>query len=500
MQTTETHRSEAGDLAADQGLRAPATPEATADSIAEVKRVFALQQAHRWTMARTTPSERIDRLHRLRDALLAHRSELHAAVHADFRKSAPEFDATELLPTLLELKHTVAHLEEWLAPKYVRTPLVLVGTRSEIRYEPRGVVCILAPWNYPLFLLITPLVSAIASGNCAMLRPSDKVPRTSQVMKTIVRSAFDEREVALFTGGYDVADALLDLPFDHFFFTGSARIGKKVMAMAAEHLASVTLELGGKSPTLVDDTADIRAASRRVVWGKMINAGQTCLAPDYVLVQERVRDRFIEQAKAEIQRMYGATETARRQNPDLARIIDPGALRRIKALIDDTVALGARVEIGGSADPEERYLAPTILSGVTPSAPIMREEIFGPVLPVLTWRTLDEALAVIHRLGKPLALYMFSRRDANVEEILRHTTAGGTTVNNTLIHVVNPDLPFGGVGASGQGNYHGEAGIRAFSHERSILRQGRPESLRPLHPPYGRRARAALAWVERLFT
>jgi aldehyde dehydrogenase (NAD+) len=378
--------------------------------------------------------------------------------------------------------------------------MVLTGTRSEIRYEPRGVVCILAPWNYPLFLLVTPLISAIASGNCAMLRPSEKVPRTSQVLKSAIRSAFDEREVALFTGGYELADALLDLPFDHFFFTGSARIGKKVMTKAAEHLASVTLELGGKSPTIVDESADVRAAAHRVVWGKLMNAGQTCLAPDYVLVHERVRDPFIERTKAEIERMYGATETARRQNADLARIIDASAVRRIKGLVDETVALGARVEIGGGADPEERYFAPTILSGVTPSAPIMREEIFGPVLPVLTWRTLDEALSIIYRLGKPLALYVFSRRDANVEEILRHTTSGGCTINNTLIHVVNPDLPFGGVGSSGQGSYHGEAGIRAFSHERSILRQGRPESLRPLHPPFGRRTRAVLSWVERLFT
>jgi aldehyde dehydrogenase (NAD+) len=499
METIERPGSE-NNGADRQTFQASTAPAPARDAVADVKRVFALQQTHRWTMARTTAAERIGRLHRLQDAILAHRSQLYAAVHADFRKAALEFDVTELMPTLLEIKHTITHLDGWLSARRVGTPLVLAGTHSEIRYEPRGVVCILAPWNYPFFLLVPPLVSAVASGDCVMLRPSDKVPRTSQVLKAIVATAFDEREVALFTGGYDVADALLDLPFDHFFFTGSTRIAKKVMAKAAEHLATVTLELGGKSPAIIDETADVRAAAHRVTWGKLINAGQTCLAPDYVLVHEKVRNAFIEAAKQEIEKAYGSTEEARRHNPDFARIIDAGAFGRIRALLDGTIAMGARVEIGGLSDAADRYIAPTILSGVTPSAPIMREEIFGPVLPVLTWRTLDEALAVVHRLGKPLALYVFSRREANVEEFLRATTAGGTTVNNTVIHVANPELPFGGVGSSGQGSYHGEAGIRAFSHERSILRQGRLEALRLLHPPYGPRTRAVLSWVERLFT
>lgn len=480
----------------------PARPEAPSDAevVADLKRVFALQQAHRWVMARTTPEERIQRLTRLRKSILAHRAELGQAVHDDFRKHDTEFDLTEIQLVLQELQHTTAHLAEWLEPRAVKTPFILFGTRSELRYEPKGVVAILSPWNYPFQLMMAPLIAAIASGNCAILRPSEKTANTSRVMKKIVEESFDEREVALFTGGIEVADAILELPFDHFFFTGSTRVGKKVMARAAEHLASVTLELGGKSPCIVDEAADVKAAAERVVWGKLVNAGQTCVAPDYVLVHEKVKDAFLDAARAAVERAYGSSEEARRQSRDLARIIDDGAFKRLQGLFEETVAMGARVEIGGQFDAGERYVSPTILSAVSPAAPVMKEEIFGPILPVITVASLDEAYSVIRREGKPLALYIFSRNQKHIDDILLNTTSGGTTVNNVLLHLANPNLPFGGVGPSGQGSYHGEAGIRAFSHERAVLHQGRIATLKLLQPPYTARTKKLVGVLNKLFT
>lgn len=476
-----------------------ATPAAApADIRAELQRVFALQQAHRWTQAKTSVEERIARLQRLRHAIVAHRERLAEAVYKDFRKHATEFELTEISVVLQELQHTVAHLEDWLQPRSVPTPLQHFGTRSEVRYEARGVVLILAPWNYPFQLLVAPLIGALAAGNCVILRPSEKTAHTAAVVQDLIRSTFDEREVAIFTGGVEVADALLELPFDHIFFTGSTRIGKKVMAKAAEHLASVTLELGGKSPCIIDETANLRATAERVVWGKFVNAGQTCVSPDYVLVHEKVQDAFVEQTRQAIARFYGSTEEARKQSPDLARIIDDGAFRRLKALLEETAAEGARVEIGGQTDAQERYIAPTVLTGVSPASAIMREEIFGPILPVLTWKSVEDVHALVERFGKPLVLYAFSRREKEVEALLRNTTSGAVLVNNTLMHVGHPELPFGGVGASGQGSYHGEASIRAFSHERAVMRQGRPIGVKMFYPPYSVRTKRLLGWLQRL--
>ncbi|MGA9520298.1 MAG: aldehyde dehydrogenase family protein [Myxococcaceae bacterium] len=475
-----------------------AGPFTDEEIISDARRIFELQRKHRWEMARTTPAERVARLERLRKAVLQHRDELARAVHEDFRKHASEFDFTEIQPLLIELRHTMKHLAEWLAPRPVETPLVLAGTRSEVRYEPRGVVLILGPWNYPFNLVIAPLVSAIAAGNTAILRPSEKTPRVAEVVGRMIRSTFDEREVAIVGGGVSVAEALLDLPFDHFFFTGSTRIGKKVMVKAAEHLASVTLELGGKSPVIVDASADLKATAERVVWGKFINAGQTCIAPDFTLVHASVHDDFIRELRAAIERTYGPTEEARRSSPDLPRVITREASRRLGELLDQTVKQGARVELGGAYDVEERYVAPTVLTGITPSSPIMREEIFGPILPVLTWRTMDELLERVRTGDKPLALYVFARNEDFVEELLRSTTAGATVVNNVAVHFGNANLPFGGIGASGVGNYHGEYGVRTFSHERAVMRQGRPMLLKHLYPPYGAKTRRLLAWVERI--
>lgn len=465
---------------------------------ADVRGVYDLQQTALRTKPRSTARERKLRLRGLRAAILQHRDAVAEALYADFRKHRDEVDLTELHPVLTELKQATANLDRWMRPVRVPTPLLLFSAHSEIRMEPKGHVLILSPWNYPFYLLMAPLIAAVAAGNRAIVRPSEKVPNTGRVMAEIIRAAFPPDEVACVGGDVDVAEALLALPFDHIFFTGSTRVGKRVMHAAAEHLASVTLELGGKSPAIVDEYGDVAAAADRLVWGKLINAGQTCIAPDYVLVHETRAKEFIDRAVAALERSYGASEEARESNEAFCRLIDQGAFDRIVGALDRSVLGGARIETGGQRNRTTRYLAPTILSAVTPESPVMEEEIFGPVLPVLTYRNLDEALALVNARPKPLALYVFSNRKRTVEEVLQRTSAGGTVVNNTIIHVANPDLPFGGIGPSGLGSYHGSYGFRTFSHERAVVVQHRISVGPLLYPPYGKRTRGVLHMIERV--
>ena len=464
----------------------------------ELRRIFERQQARRWDVAATGSRERIVKLRRLRDAIAARRTQLAEAMHRDFRKSAAEVELTEIHPTLAEIRHTIDHLADWMRPVHVATPLTLAGARSEIRCEPRGVTLILAPWNYPFFLLFGPLVGAIAAGNTAVLKPSEKTPNTARAMRELIEHTFDDAEIALVEGGPEVAAALLDLPFDHIFFTGSTRIGHVVMRAAARHLATVTLELGGKSPAIIDRSADVARAAERVAFGKFINAGQTCVAPDYVLVHDSIERKFIEALNAAIARFYGATEDERAKSPDLARIVDLPAFRRLKTMLDASVAAGAKVECGGRADEGERYIAPTVLTGVKRDAPLMQEEIFGPILPVLPFSQRADAIAQIRAGTKPLALYVFGN-DGAAKEFVEGTTSGGTCVNNAIIHLANPDLPFGGVGASGMGSYHGIHGFRAFSHERAVLVQSPLSLVKLLYPPYAGKLRAIAARATRFF-
>lgn len=479
---------------------APAERETDPAQIALARWYFRLQQDSRWRVAQSGAAERIARLKRLRAAILRHRQALYDGVWADFRKSAPEFEITEVQIVLGEIAHTIRHLRRWMRPRRVPSPPLLRGTASRVRCEPRGHVLILAPWNYPFQLLIGPLVAAVAAGNVVILRPSEKVPATAAAMARLVADAFPQDEVAMVRGGVAAADGLLELPFDHIFFTGSTAVGRKVMRAAAEHLATVTLELGGKSPAIVDRSADVAQAAERIVWGKMVNAGQTCVAPDYVLVHRDDAPAFLAAAREAIARFYGTGDAARASG-DFARIVDRPAYDRLVRAMEESVAAGARVEAGGETHPDERYIAPTVLSGVRERMPIMRDEIFGPILPVLAVRNLDEALAFVRARPKPLALYLFSQDRAVTEHVLRGTTAGGTIINHVICHLANPDLPFGGVGESGQGSYHGHAGFRAFSHERAVLHAGR-WSLAPLYyPPYGPRMRRIAnlmsRWMER---
>jgi aldehyde dehydrogenase (NAD+) len=466
----------------------------------EVAVLHARQRAALAELPRWNAAQRRERLRGLERALRRHAKALRTALYQDFRKHPDEVDATELNPTLSELRYALRHLARWMRPVPVKTPALLFAARSEIRHEPKGQVLILSPWNYPVFLTLPPLIAALAAGNRAILRPSEKAPATTRALGELIADAFPPEEVALVGGDVDVAEFLLTLPFDHIFFTGSSNVGKRVMRAAAEHLSGVTLELGGKSPAIVDETADVRAAAQRIVWGKFINAGQTCVAPDYVLVHERRLRPLVKQMRRALAREYGRSEADRARSPALCRLIDDAHYARLVKMLDESVTAGARIEAGGGREPAERYLAPTLLTGVNADMPIMQGEIFGPVLPLLTYARLDDALAAVNARPKPLALYVFSRKRRNVAAVLDGTSAGGSVVNDTVVHLANPNLPFGGIGESGVGAYHGEFGFRTFSHQRAILVQRRLNFGTLLYPPYGARTRAVVALVRRFLT
>ncbi len=444
--------------------------------------LFARQQAARWRVAATSADQRKAKLRALLEALLAHRAEARMALAADFRKAREEVDLTELYPVISELKDALCHLHRWMKPRKVPTPIGLLGSVGTIVHEPRGLVLIIAPWNYPIYLTLGPLVSALAAGNCAILKPSEFTPHTTAFLRKLLANLFPEEEVALVEGEAEAAQALLALPFDHIFFTGSPAVGKAVMRAAANHLTSVTLELGGKSPVLVAADANLREAARKIAWGKGLNAGQTCVAPDYVLVHERVHDALVEELKDAFTAFYGETPTARQASPDLARIINDRHYARIAALLSGSAAV---VAFGGETDAASRYIGPTVLTGVDPNSVLMQEEIFGPLLPVLKVPDMDAAVAFVNTRPKPLALYLFSGNRRRAEALLARTTAGGGCINDTVLHFAHTGLPTGGVNTSGFGKAHGVHGFEAFSNARGLLRQRtRFSAIQLMYPPY----------------
>ncbi|MBK9796064.1 MAG: aldehyde dehydrogenase family protein [Holophagaceae bacterium] len=449
---------------------------------AMLETLFARQQAARWRVAGSSADQRRAKLLALLDALMARRAEAQAALAADFQKAPEEVDLTELYPVVSELKDAIRHLPHWMKPRKVPTPIGLFGSAGTIVHEPRGVVLIISPWNYPIYLTLGPLVSALAAGNCAVIKPSEFTPHTNAFLRRLLAGVFPEEEVALVEGEAETAQALLALPFDHIFFTGSPAVGKVVMKAAAEHLTSVTLELGGKSPVLVDADADLDNAARKIAWGKCVNAGQTCVAPDYVLVHERVHDALVAELKQALGGFYGSDAAARQASPDLARIINDRNFTRLQALLSGSTA---QVAFGGDVDAATRYISPTLLTEVDPASPVMQEEIFGPLLPILKVQDMDAAVAFVNDRPKPLALYVFSGSRQNAESIVARTTAGGGCINDTLLHFAHTGLPTGGVNTSGFGKAHGRHGFEAFSNARGILRQRtRYSAIQLMYPPY----------------
>ncbi|EAY29196.1 aldehyde dehydrogenase family protein [Microscilla marina] len=461
-------------------LQAPSTFE-------HIDQVFEAQQRNAQALKATTVSQRITKLKALKKAIQDNATELRQAIYNDFRKSAEEVDVTEIFVVYKAIDHVCGKLKRWMRPKKVATPKALLGTSSRIIKEPKGVALIIAPWNYPFQLTIDPLVYAIAAGNAAILKPSEMTPHTSAFMKKLIRQVFNENEVAVFEGDANVAQHLLKKRFDHIFFTGSPALGKIIMKAASEHLTPVTLELGGKSPTIVDDTTNVDDAAEKIVYGKFMNCGQTCIAPDYVLVHESVKEALISRMKDKIHQFYGENV---KESPDLTRIVNERHFTRVKQLIDDAVDKGAQISEGGDMDASQHYIAPTLLENVAPEMEVMQEEIFGPVLPIVPFKNLQEATDLINSKAKPLALYIFSKNKRNQQFIINNTTAGGTTINDTMLHIVNPHLPFGGVNNSGIGKTHGYYGFEAFSNERALLKQRVGfTGIKLIYPPYTDRVR-----------
>lgn len=441
-----------------------------------------LDTAIRWRVS--TADERIGRIKRLRAAVLAKRDVFYEAFAKDYRKPIAEVDVTELMPVLDEMRHAIGRLKQWMKPQKVNATSLMLTTSAWIQYQPRGRVLIIAPWNYPLNLCFGPLVSALAAGNTAIIKPSEMMPNVSAVMAQIIREVFPAHEVALFEGGLPTAETLLSLPFDHIFFTGSPMVGKVVMAAAAKHLSSVTLELGGKSPTIVDESANLRVAAETLMWGKFLNGGQTCVAPDYIYVHNTVKNEFINECRAVIQTRYGHSDAEQKQSQDLTRIVNARHTQRLASLMNEAVAGGAQIMTGGAVDVDACYVAPTLLDQIPANARIMTEEIFGPLLPIIGYSDIDSVIADINANPKPLALYIWSYNQDTIDKVITRTSSGGACINHCLMQFVHGNLPFGGVNNSGIGNSHGYFGFKAFSHERAVVKASKLMMVRLFFPPY----------------
>lgn len=447
----------------------------------EIQRIFELQKKNQFNIAKSTASERKAKLEKLYQLVLKYRPQIKEALYQDYRKHPSEVDLTEVYPVTAEIKHTKRHIRSWMRDQRVSTPIAMMGSSSRIKYEAKGVVLIISPWNFPINLTLGPLVSAIAAGNAVMIKPSEITPHASALMKQMLAEIFAEDEIAVLEGGVETSTELLKLPFNHIFFTGSPAIGKVVMRAAAENLASVTLELGGKSPTIIDETADVDTAARRIAWGKFVNNGQVCIAPDYLFVHESKKESFMEAFKKNMHSFY--TDDAS-QETSYSRIVNQRHFSRIKGYIDDAIQKGAQVEAGGQMDETQDYIAPTLMTDVSRESTLMTEEIFGPVLPVYTFTDVDKVIEEINTREKPLALYIYSKNRRNINHILNNTRAGGSCINHNAAHFFNMNLPFGGSNNSGIGKAHGKIGFEAFSNARGIFKQHIPNALELLMPPY----------------
>lgn len=468
------------------------TVQITSDK--EIQSIFQQQQAAQWAVGAKTAGARIGKLKRLAAAVRANADLLKSAVYKDFGKPAIEVETTELLPFYAEVNNYRKNLRRWSSNQRVPTPLMLFGSRSTIVHEPKGVVLIIAPWNFPINLVLLPLVSAIAAGNSVMIKPSEMTPNTSAALKKVISGVFPPEEVFVAEGGVETSQKLLELPFNHIFFTGSPRVGKIVMTAAAKHLASVTLELGGKSPVILDETANPERAAKRLAWAKTLNAGQICLAPDYIFVHQKHKTRFIEAFRTAIATMLPITEG----NTDFTKVVNADHFKRLSETLTDAQERGSQVLAGGSVYESSRQIAPTLLEAPPLDSRVMEEEIFGPLFPVFFYSDLAEPLELIRSKPKPLALYIFSHSNHNINRIMAETRAGTTAINHTVLHFSNENLPFGGSNNSGIGKSHGKAGFEAFSNQRGTFRQWSPVSGSSiLSPPYTDLKKRIVRWMVR---
>ena len=419
---------------------------------------------------------RMRQLRALRSAIVERQGEILQALKQDLGRPWAEGYTSEIAIVLHEIDFALKNIRSWAKPRRVRTPLILFPGSSWVYSEPYGCALVIAPWNYPFQLAISPLVGALAAGNCAVVKPSEAAPHTSRLIADIISSEFDPAYLAAVEGGVEATTVLLEQRFDYIFFTGGTRVGKIAMAAAARHLTPVTLELGGKNPCIVDASADLDKAARRIAWGKFVNAGQTCIAADFVLAERSIKPALLARLAAAIESFYGAEPKA---SPDFGRIVNDHHFERLLALMDD-----GNIVAGGKTDAAQRYIAPTIVEGISWGHPVMQDEIFGPILPVLDFDDLETVMAALEVRPKPLALYFFSENRARQEQVLRHLSSGGACINDTFAQFLNLRLPFGGVGDSGMGTYHGQAGFETFSHSKSVVKRSTWADPGIKYPPY----------------
>ncbi|MEP1033975.1 aldehyde dehydrogenase family protein [Ekhidna sp.] len=443
-----------------------------------IRDLFERVKVHSISLRTSTLKQRKELLNKLEDWIMNHRKEIHEAVYKDLQKPNQETDITEVFVVLSEIRKTRKNLKSWMMSKPVATSTTYLGTSAEIFYEPKGACLIIAPWNYPFQLAVGPLVSAIAAGNTAIIKPSEFSENTSELIQKMCLEIFRPEEVSVVLGAVNESQELLALPFDHIFFTGSPQVGKIVMEAAAKHLSSITLELGGKSPTIVDESANIKDAAKKIAWGKWLNAGQVCIAPDYLFVHEDVKEKLIEELVVQSEKIYGSKET-------YGGIISRHHHNRINDLMADAIDKGADIEFGGKSDRDNLRFTPTLLSNVAKNSRVMEEEIFGPILPLLAYHDIKEVIDFINEKPKPLALYVFSKKNSVIEKVKKETSAGMMTINDVVLQFAHPNLPIGGVNNSGIGKAHGHTGFIAFSNEKAIVKQRRGLTMaKTVYPPY----------------
>lgn len=451
----------------------------------KLEEVFSLQQKYSLVLRSESYRMRKSRLLALRHWVLSHRDEIREAVFLDFGKPAFEADLSESFVVLSSLNQAIRNLKKWTSSVRVPSGFTFLGTSSSIVYEPKGVCLIISPWNYPFNLAVGPLVSALAAGNTAIVKPSELTPNTSRLIRKMIEELFPPELAFVAEGDADVSRSLLKLPFNHIFFTGSTTVGKLVMEAASRHLASVTLELGGKSPVIVDQTSDLADAAEKIAWGKLLNAGQTCVSPDYLFVHASVRDRFLQLLRDKMIRLFDPQQTGLAGSGIYTRIVNQKHFSRLRSLLDDALAHGAKLYHGGDSLEDERFIGPAILTDVSPDARIMQEEIFGPLLPVNSFSDHSEVISFINARSKPLSLYVFSKDTKVQRKYMRETSAGSACVNDVVLQFQHPFLPFGGVNESGLGKSHGFFGFKSFSNEKAWLRQRTGlTSAKLLYPPY----------------
>ena len=416
----------------------------------------------------STSVERINMLEKLKKNILLNRAGIKEALKKDFRKNESEVDLTEIFPVIQEINHIIKNLKKWMKDKYVKTPLTLLGSKSYIKYEAKGLVLIITPWNFPINLTFVSLVNAISAGNTVMIKPSEITDHTSKIIKKIVEKTFNENEVYTILGGSDIAEKILKLKFNHILFIGSPNIGKIVMKAASKYLASVTLELGGKSPTVIDKEVDLKLAAKRIAWAKFINNGQVCIAPDYILINKKLKDKFLKLLIEYIKKLYSENP---KTSKNYCRVVNRKHFLRLDGLIEDAKINKGKIHFGGKKDVDQLFIEPTILTNISKKSKIHIEEIFGPILPIYDYNFLDDAINFINNNNKPLALYIFSKNKKNINRIINETSSGGICINHSTLHYSNYHLPFGGVNNSGSGRCHGVHGFKEFSNAKSIFKQ-----------------------------